>query len=565
VIRAAMLLALGPAASAAPEAIEAAATAELERARSLSLPGQATPWYIAIDVTEGRMSTAVADLGELTFFDSSPWRFARTEVRVGSRELDNAGFRGGYGDREGVTMRGLPLGDDTLALRRELWLALDAAYKGAAEQLSARLAAREGRSPDPEAPPSWSEEPPLQTPPVTLADLVAEDGPSLARARAASAPLAGVPWLEEGTATVRDIDGRRLLVNTEGARVWTPARSSALTVEAVARADDGQPLRGVRQWVALEPADLPSPEEMAAELDRMVQALDAQRAAPVLRDYLGPVLFEGPAAVELFRQLLPAELSGTPPGEQAPDPYGASSPPPPGARIGRRLLPRGWAVVDDPRRPGGDRPPVYEIDHEGVPAQRVELVRDGVLVHVLMSRTPRAGVLRSTGHGRALGAEVRAAMTGAVTVTPPREAREARLRREALVLARQAGLDHVLVIRQLTPPALEEEFEVAFTGEGPLSGLTRPLDAIRLYPDGREEPVRGLRFVGVDRRALRDIAMAGAVQPPVMLLDMPPGPARFGVGPVGGLPTTWAVPPVLITELELRGSPGTQRRALPAP
>jgi hypothetical protein len=50
-----------------------------------------------------------------------------------------------------------------------------------------------------------------------------------------------------------------------------------------------------------------------------------------------------------------------------------------------------------------------------------------------------------------------------------------------------------------------------------------------------------------------------------MLLDMAPGPARFGARPVGGLPTTWAVPPVLISELELRGEPGSQRRALPAP
>ena len=564
-IRAALLLALGPAASAAPEPIEAAAAAELDRARGLSLPGQAAPWYISVDITEGRQTTVAAELGELTFLDLTPWRYARTEVRVGSRQLDNAGFQGGYGDRQGVVMRALPMGDDTLALRRELWLALDAAYKGAAEQLSARLAAREGRTPDPDAPPSWSEEPALQTAPIPLADLVGDDGATAARARAASAPLAAVPWIEEGTATARDLDGRRLLVNTEGARVWAPARSSALTVEAVARAEDGQRLRGVRQWVAADPSGLPSAEALTAEIGRMVKVLDAQRAAPVLRDYLGPVLFEGPAAVELFRQLLPAELSGTPAGEQAPDPYGGTAPPPPGARVGRRLLPRGWAVVDDPTAPGGGLPPLYDTDHEGVPAQRVELIRDGVLVHVLMSRTPRAGALRSTGHGRALGADPRVAMTGAVTVTPPREAREARLRREALTLARQAGLDHVLIIRQLTPPALDEEFEVAFSGDAPLSGLTRPLDAVRLYADGREEPVRGLRFVGVDRRALRDIAMAGAVQDPVMLLDMAPGPARFGAGPVGGLPTTWAVPPVLISELELRGEPGSQRRALPAP
>jgi hypothetical protein len=72
-------------------------------------------------------------------------------------------------------------------------------------------------------------------------------------------------------------------------------------------------------------------------------------------------------------------------------------------------------------------------------------------------------------------------------------------------------------------------------------------------------------FLGVDRRALRDIAMAGPTGAPVGVMDGAPGPQRFSVGTVGGLPASWAVPPVLITEMELRGSGGVEQRALAAP
>ena len=112
---------------------------------------------------------------------------------------------------------------------------------------------------------------------------------------------------------------------------------------------------------------------------------------------------------------------------------------------------------------------------------------------------------------------------------------------------------------------MSEDFEVAFSGEGPLAGLTRPVEVYRLHTDGREEPVRGLQFVGVDRRALRDVAMAGDTGPAVGVMDGAPGSQRFSVGTVGGLPASWAVPAVLVTEMEMRGTAGVEQRVCPLP
>jgi hypothetical protein len=152
-----------------------------------------------------------------------------------------------------------------------------------------------------------------------------------------------------------------------------------------------------------------------------------------------------------------------------------------------------------------------------------------------------------------------------VTVTPPRSRARPALRRQALRLAKQVGHGYVLVIRSMEPSALVESIDIAISGDAPLPGLTRPMEVYRLYADGREEPVRPMEFVGVDRRVLRDIYAAGPLIGPVDVLDGPPGPDRFRIGPTGGIGVTWTVPEVLITEMELNGRRGGEPRVLQIP
>lgn len=549
------------AADPAAQVLEAAATAEMERALSMSLPDQPSPYFVGYEILDGQVATAAASFGSLSMTDTEPYRNVRIEVRVGDYAFDNGNFDVSFGERDGVRQRALPTDPVLVAQRREMWLATDHAYKGAAEQFSAKQAARQGVTHD--FGPDLYPAPPLTTDPLPSPVV---DGQAVeAIVQRLTGALAERSWLEEADAIARDWQGRRIILNSEGTRAYLPTGFSVVRIEALTRAEDGASLRNCRWWVATRSDQLPSADQMEAEVLEMSRWLEGLRGAPVESDYLGPVLFEEAAAAELFRQLVLGEISGTPPAERAPDPYVTDEgTAPPTARIGRRLLPEGWSIVDDPAGAQGQAGH-YTHDFQAVAAQRVELVRDGVVRDVLMSRVPREGKEASTGHGRSLGAQRREALPGAVTVTPARPRSTRRLRARAMALARQAGLDYVLVIKRLVPPAMAEDFSIAFSGEGPLPGLTRPLEAYRLYPDGREEPVRGLRFVGVDRRVLRDIAVAGTVGAPVGVLDSSAGAGRFGIGPIGGLPASWTVPPVVITELELQGSGGREDRVLPIP
>jgi hypothetical protein len=553
-----------PEVSEAHQALVEAAEQELQRALTMELPDQPKPYYVSYEFLDGQVSTARSRSGVLDHFDEGPYRSVRAEVRVGDYSLDNTRYSGEFGTREGVDSRNLPHDPIPVALRRELWLSTDAAYKGAAEQYSGKMAGREGRPP-PEVPvPSFEKIDAVVTEPA--APLALDAHATLERVRALSARIDNIPGLENAEAVARDWVGHRILVTSEGTRAWIPTGFSVVRVEGIVRTPDGTRLRDCRWWVARTPDELPSLDQMVAEVEAMTQTLQASIEADQERDYLGPVIFEGPAAVELFRQLLPNQISGTPPPEAAPDPYASiDMAPVPTARVGRRLLPEGWTVIDNPLQAEGTAG-YYQRDFEGVDAQEVRLVENGVLKDVLMSRIPRADTHGSNGHGRGMGADDREAMVGAVQVRPAKAVAAKKLRKRALSLARQADLPYVLVVRRIEPPALAEDFEVAFTGDGPLAGLTRPLEVVRLYRDGHEEPVQPtLTFVGVDRRVLRDIAAAGAVEDWVGVLDAPAGPRQFSIGVMGGLPAAWSVPSVVVTELELRAAGGSQPRAIAAP
>ncbi len=530
---------------------------ELDRSMDLlTLPGEPPPYWIAYDVTQGEVATVYAEAGAVLSRDLGPHRQLRVEVRCGDPDFDSGNFDA-MGEPDGVVVGGLPLEDNVLALRREIWLHTDQAYKDAVEHLS-----RKSAELTPEELPGPAQAPieALQTGPATPRTLDPQGIEDLVIHL--SGLLSEDPVFEEVVAAGRDWQGTRVTVTSEGTSLERPTGHAVLRIEAVLRTDDGSRVRNGRWWVASSVSELPPLEEMTREVQEMGDWLRALAEAPVLEDWLGPVLFEGPAAVEVFRQLVAPEIVGTPPAREGRGPFGPEPEAHPRARVGRRLLPPGWTVSDTP---GANAAGQMTLDHEGVVPQQVVLIEDGVVRRLLHSRVPAKDTTASTGHARAGGGDRREALPTNVSVVPKKTVSERKLERKALRLAGQTGQDRVLVVRRLEPPAMTEDFEVRFTGEGPPPGLTPPYEAYLLTSNGQRVPVRSVGFHGVDRRALRDIVAAGAPSEWEGVMDAQPGPARYLIGPVGGVPMAWSVPAILISEIELHGTGGGEPRQIPPP
>ena len=158
-------------------------------------------------------------------------------------------------------------------------------------------------------------------------------------------------------------------------------------------------------------------------------------------------------------------------------------------RIGGRVLPRTFTVVDDPTMTEWEGAPLlgaYTYDDEGVPAARVSLVEGGILRTLLTSRVPQRKLPVSNGHGR--GRPARPAI-GNLILDATGGLSDADLKARLLEEVKLRSLPYGIVIRRMTA--------------GGVAGA--PTEIFRVFPDGREERVRGVQVQDLNPQAFKDI------------------------------------------------------------
>jgi predicted Zn-dependent protease len=238
------------------------------------------------------------------------------------------------------------------------------------------------------------------------------------------------------------------------------------------------------------------------------------------------------------------------------------------ARRKSRILPDWMDVFDDPTQSEWRGQPLlghYDIDLEGVRAQRVDLIQRGVLENYLLSRLPVRGFEGSNGHGRLPGPVGAAfALPGNLFVQARQTVPEAELKKQLLDICRAQDREFGLIIRKMDFPsaAAAEDLRSMFSAAGRDAAPTStPLAVYKVYvADEREEPVRGLRLHGFSVRSLRDIIAAG--DEPFAFHFIDSGAAFAQMEGSYGAETSVIAPSVLIDDVELRGGE-EQRPNLP--
>ncbi len=497
----------------------------------LAIAGGPPPTRTVFAAVDLDFYQARAEYGVIVSEASHRRRPGRVEVVVGDDTLDSSRFQHADASLRVIARPSLVIEDVPLALERDLWLTADHVYKAAVVQhqvKQAALAALGGEPP----PPDWSPAPQLRAVDDTPVPEVDDDALRTI-ALAASARFRDHPRLRTGRVEVHAWSGAYHLATSEGAELVQPEGFAVVFAQANMLRPDGVRVSDQRQWVADTVADLPTVATITAEIDALAASLEARADARVVDYYEGPVVFEGRAAAELLRYLLPPELAGTPPEPSANQTYQQLIRS--GPRLGRRLLPQGWSVVDDPTRDTPGLAGGYAHDREGVPSEQVELVRDGYVRDLLMSRIPRHDLQRSNGHARGGVQGQWAARLFVWEVTPPRNIGDRAFNRQVARAWKGSGQDRMLVVRGL--------------GLGRPGTLPRPTDAVWRYTDGHEEPVVSLQFQRVDRRVLRDIQSAGGGTQRHAYLA--PWTLRSHCDGDSGLPTVLDAPRrLLVAELE---------------
>ena len=369
-----------------------------ELARSMSglrIKDEPPPYYIEYHVDETVTMRTAARLGAIEVHEpGSRLRTLDVEVRVGDYQFDSSRFvtqgRGGFapqGEGSAVTT----LDDNYDAIRHQLWLATDAAYKRALSTFARKKAAFQNRA-NADPLPDFSRETPVDHDPADAGSSCHSHRLGAARSRS----VGGAPI--HFAASILGGLGRRAVRHA-----LLPQQRRLHGGDADRRCD----VRGERRCPGRRRDDAPRLRIVFGEPARADAAarrpdgrargsgdrLTASRTAPLGEEYTGPVLFEGRAGAEILAQsFVPLLLAER--GPDSDNPRFARQPSTPFlTRIGLRVMAESFSVSDTPslsQFAGRPVPGAYEVDDEGVPAQDVPLVENGRLLMLLTNRTPNA-------------------------------------------------------------------------------------------------------------------------------------------------------------------------------
>ena len=550
---------------------------ELARSMALlQLEDLERPYFLAYRVDEYRSTGASASFGAILDQNDYHHRGLTLELRIGTPVFDNTNYLPSRTWASPQTRRvSLPLADDYAELRRSLWLATDRAYKHALETIARKRGALQSQtreavadfSPaEPHMGVSEAVPRPLPSPPGrdALRDVV----------RAGSAVFRDLPAIALSRVYAYAGHNVTTYVNSEGTVYEKFQPTATLHAAAATQAADGAVLQDRERWHVRRWEELPPKPALLARIQALGQRIESRVHAEAMDRYNGPVLFEGQAAAEIVAQgLVPRLLGQREPVAEARGgrAYAASLANPFADRIGSRVMARFLSVVDDPTATANAAGPLYggyAVDGQGVAAKPTTLVQAGVLKALLTSRNPLPGVAGSGGNLR--GVQV---LPSNLLVTVRRGLEPAALREELHALAAERGNDYAIVVRRLSEGGFElmRDRPRGRAGGGLPIGLV--LEAAKVWPDGREQPIRKAQLAGFGVAAFRDIVAAGTmVSNHTRVVSVPNAYALRGTTALYGTsaegidnPTTIATPALLFEELTLHKPSGNAPRLPIAP
>jgi predicted Zn-dependent protease len=441
------------------------------------------------------------------------YRVLRVVVRIGDYKQDSY-----YGIGMGETNI-LPLDDDPIALRHQIWLATDDAYKEAVEALTEKQAALKQFSAEATPVDDFAKAPVVSAIDPT-AKLQLDESSWKKTIEDATNLYREYPDVQTVSASLRFSAVNEYLINSEGTVTRNGKTTYSVTLNSTAQADDGMRLSRNPYWMVAKAEELPTREKLVGESKKMLDTLVALRKAPIVEEeYRGPVLFAPDAANDVIASLIGTNVLGRKPQLGRPNrTTGAFA-----TSYKTRVLPTFLTVVDDPTlKEFGGKSLVgnYDVDDDGVKAQPVTVVNNGMLVSYLVGRQPIRDFPASNGHDRAGAGAFPSPSLGVLLVKSSDAKSPADLRQKVISMITEQGQPYA--------------YRVETMGAG-----NAPRLLYRVYQDGHEELVRGAVFNELDVRALRSDLMSVGNDPLVSNRQ-------------GGVATTVITPSLLFDELEVK-------------
>lgn len=537
--------------SASKSVVMTALQEELQRAQKiLKQKGDPPPYLIAYQVTDLQQVAITAQYGALQNNDSGRVRLLDVDVRVGDYQLDNTHRTGGGGGYYGGG-GAMPISseDDLDAIKSSLWMVTDQKYKAAQERLIQIKANQAVKVEEEDKSADLSRETPqvAMTPTPSLGKI--DQAAWEKNLKTWSAIFNKYPEILSSNVSFNADATTKYLVNSEGTAIQHGGTRARLAIYARTKAEDGMELYRYEAFDAFTPDKLPGATVIVAAIEKMAKDLLDLRKAPVIEPYTGPAILSGRASGVFFHEIFGHRIEGH---RQKEEDSGQTFT----KQVNKPILPEFISVYDDPtlkQLVNTDLNGYYQFDDEGVKAQRVPVVENGILKNFLMSRSPIKGFPSSNGHGRKQPGMRAVGRQGNLVVQVSKTVPEAKLRELLIAECKKQDKPFGLIFQDISG---------GFTTTGrsaPQAFQVTPVMVYRVYADGRpDELVRGVDLIGTPLTSFSKIVAASDTTE-----------VFNGVcgAESGWVPVSAVSPSILTTQIEVQKKPKSNERLpiLPPP
>jgi len=488
------------------------------------------PYFINYQVRHHDRAEVSASFGALIHSDVRSHRTLYVDVRVGDATFDSST----PSNHQYSIEQFIPVENDLDSLKRALWYETDLRYKQAIMSFLKKKGRFISGVESHEIPDFSKGGPPqIYMGPVPLWN---PDRPRWEKlVKEVSSYFKNAPEIEKSRVKIfadRDI---RYFYDSEGNKIRHADLQFGLVIDAWLKTSSGHQLHDQDAIYVNDPEQFPSKKELAVRTRTLIDSLIRLKNAAPMEPYIGPAIFSPDAAAVLFHEAIGHRLEGD---RLRQDNNGRTFL----KKIGKRILPEFITVVDNPNMKSFQGTALighYDFDDEGQKSQEVVLVDHGVLKNFLLSRSPVLGFNKTNGHARGDGIHSPMSRMSNFIVRSERSLNARDLKRRLIEEVQKQGKPFGLSIKKIISGETQ-------TGNGQFQVFKgKPLYLFKVYPDGREELVRGVDFVGTPLSMTGKILATG---------DDPMVINGFCTAESGVLPVTSITPSILLSEVELQVS-----------
>ena len=472
-------------------------------------------------------------------------------LRVGDYKFDNTNFFdvglsffGSSDDEERFKRRNLPIELNYDLLRRELWLATDAAYKQNSEIYSKKESSLKNR---------MRKDTLVDFLPIKINKIYNKSiFPNLDTLyfrevlNAATNVFKTYQEIHTNSGSLEFSRKTKYYVNSEGVEFIKSEYYTGLEIVAFCQSKDGMPISNFYSAYSKDPKNLPSKDSIVNATILIAENIKLSTGlTPIDDSYSGPIWFEGQAAAEMIAynfapNLVTQRALMTESGTQEIERNGAFQ-----NKIGAKVLPEFLTLYDLPKENKVNDVDVvgtFEIDEDGLETEKLTLVKNGYLKTLIAGRVPTKKISGSNARKRGgspiysnlvLKSEEIMSNESNIISKPKSKSKnkskvdkiteskisnnnilsDSELKDKMINLCKDRKLDFGIIIKKIHNQNIFSTtlYSAAMGGVDFIRGDGNfgIVEAYKIYPDGREELVRGLKGFGFSPSSFKDIIYVG--------------------------------------------------------